>query len=39
MEECYNICHLREGVKNTQRGGALKFVAEGRKTLAPPKNS
>ena len=30
---------LREGVKNTQRGGALKFAAEVRKTLTPPKNS
>ena len=29
----------REGVKNIQRGGGLKFSAEGRKTLTPPKNS
>ena len=30
---------LREGVNNIQRGGALKFSAEGCKTLTPPKNS
>ena len=28
-----------EGVKNTQRGGALKFAAKDSKTLTPPKNS
>ena len=30
---------IREGVQNTQRGGALKFLAKGRQTLTPPKNS
>ena len=33
---------IREGVKNTQRGGALmilKFVTKGRQALPPPKNS
>ena len=34
-----NFYVLREGVKNTQRGGSLKFAAEGRKTPTPPKNS
>ena len=28
---------LREGVKNTQRGESLKFLAEGLKTLTPLK--
>ena len=30
---------IREGVKNTQRRGALKFVTKGRQTLTPHKNS
>ena len=30
---------VREGVKNIQRGGSLKYSAEGCKTLTPPKNS
>ena len=34
---CYCI-DLREAVKHIMRGGALKFEAEGRETLTPPKN-